>query len=64
MIQDNVSLDEKNAENCIVILIEMHKHLTKWWKRVSNHELDTNEFLHRIISVMFTLNDANHFEID
>jgi hypothetical protein len=42
----------------------MHKHLTEWWKRVSDRELDTNEFVHRIISVMFTLNDASHFEID
>jgi hypothetical protein len=29
MIQDNVSLDDEDAENCIIILIEMHKHLAK-----------------------------------
>jgi hypothetical protein len=59
MIQDNVSLDDENVKNCIMILIEMHKHLIKWWKRVSDRELDTNEFVYRIISVMFTSNDAN-----
>jgi hypothetical protein len=59
-----VSLDNEDAENYIVILIEMHRHLTKWWKRISDRELDTNEFIHCIISIMFTLNDVNHFEID
>jgi uncharacterized protein YcsI (UPF0317 family) len=29
MIQDSVSLDDEDAENCIVILIEMHRHLAK-----------------------------------
>jgi hypothetical protein len=42
----------------------MHKHLVKWWEKVSDRELDTNEFVHRIISVMFISNDANYFEID
>jgi hypothetical protein len=64
MIQDSVSLDDENAENCTVILIEMHRHLAKWWKRISDRELDTNEFVHRIISAMFTSDDADHFEID
>jgi hypothetical protein len=64
MIQNSVSLDDENVENCIIILIEMHRHLTEWWKKISDRELDTNEFVHRIISVMFTSNDASHFEID
>jgi hypothetical protein len=64
MIQDSMSLDDEDAENCTVILTEMHRHLNEWWKRVSDRELDTNEFVHRIISVMFTSNDASHFEID
>jgi hypothetical protein len=33
-------------------------------KKISDRELDTNEFVHRIILVMFILNNANHFEID
>jgi hypothetical protein len=64
MIQDNVSLDDEDAKNCIMILIEMHRHLAEWWKRVSNREFDMNEFVHRIISAMFISDDASHFEID
>jgi hypothetical protein len=64
MIQNNVSLDDEDVENYIMILIEMHEHLDKWWKKISDRELDTNEFIHHIILIMFTSDDVNHFKID
>jgi hypothetical protein len=64
MIKNNVSLDDENVENYIINFIEIQKHLTKWWERISDRELDTNKFVHRITLVMFISNNTSHFEID
>jgi hypothetical protein len=63
MIQNFLSLNDENVNNCIIVLSEMHKHLTSWWERVTIKELTTNEWIHRIIDFMFTKQNTENFDI-
>jgi hypothetical protein len=62
MIQNSLSLNDENVNNCIIILSEMHKHLISWWERVTIKKLTTNEWVHKIIDFMFTKQNAENFD--
>ena len=64
MIQNNFSLNDEIAENCTIILFDMHKHTQKWWIRIKNKNFDANEHVIRIIDDMWTKNDVRHFNTD
>jgi hypothetical protein len=61
MIQNSLSLNDENVNNCIIILLEMHKHLTSWWERVTIKELTTDEWVHKVIDFMFIKQNAENF---
>jgi hypothetical protein len=61
MIQNSLSLNDENVNNCIIILLEMHKHLTSWWERVTIRELTTDEWVHRMIDFIFIKQNAENF---
>jgi hypothetical protein len=62
MIQNSLSLNDENVNNCIIILSEIHKHLTSWWERVTIRELTTDEWVHKMIDSMFTKQNAENFD--
>jgi hypothetical protein len=62
MIQNSLSLNDENVNNCIIILSEMHKHLTSWWKRMTIRKLTTDEWVHRVIDSMFIKQNAENFD--
>jgi hypothetical protein len=62
MIQNSLSLNDENVNNCIIILSEMHKHLTSWWERVTIKKLTRNEWVHKVIDFMFTKQNAEDFD--
>jgi hypothetical protein len=62
MIQNSLSLNDENVNNCIIILLEMRKHLTSWWKRVTIRELTTDEWIHKMIDSMFIKQNAENFD--
>ena len=35
MIQGSLSLDDKAAPNCTILVPEMHKHLHEWYDRIN-----------------------------
>ncbi len=43
MIQEIVFLNDENTSNYIIILTDLHKHLTKWWKRVEKRNLTSDD---------------------
>jgi ribosomal protein L18E len=48
MIQDILSLNDEDISNCIVILFDMHHHLSFWRKRVIRRDLTSNNYIHQI----------------
>jgi hypothetical protein len=62
MIQNSLSLNDKNVNNCIIILSEMHKHLISWWERVTIRKLTTDEWVHRMIDFVFIKQNAENFD--
>jgi hypothetical protein len=61
MIQDILSLNDENINNCIVILFDMHHHLSFWWKRMINRDLTSNNYIHQIIDQIYIKNDVKNF---
>ncbi len=61
MIQNILSLNDENISNCIVILFDMHHHLSFWWKRMINRDLTSNNYIHQIIDQMYIKNDVKNF---
>jgi hypothetical protein len=61
MIQDILSLNDENINNCIVILFEMHHHLSFWWKRMISRDLTSNNYVHQIIDQMYIKKDVQNF---
>ncbi len=61
MIQDILSLNDENISNCIVILFDMHHHLSFWWERMISRDLTSNNYLHQIIDQMYIKNDVKNF---
>jgi hypothetical protein len=61
MIQDILSLNDEDINNCIIILSEMHHHLSFWWKRMINRDLTSNNYVHQIIDQMYIKKDVQNF---
>jgi hypothetical protein len=61
MIQDILSLNDEDINNYIVILFEMHHHLSFWWKRMINRDLTSNNYVHQIIDQMYIKKNAQNF---
>jgi hypothetical protein len=61
MIQDILSLNDEDINNCIVIFFDMHHHLSFWWKRMINRVLTSNNYIHQIIDQMYIKNDVKNF---
>lgn len=64
MIQGTVSLDDEDDSNCTEILPGMHRHLHTWWDRVVARGKDTNGFVHRISTDVYSNDDIDFFGID
>ena len=64
MIQNKFSLNDEIAENCTIILFDMHGHTQKWWIRIKNKNFDANKHVIQIIDDMWAKNDARHFNTD
>jgi hypothetical protein len=62
MIQNSLSLNDENVNNCIIILLKMNKHLTSWWERMTIKELTTDKWVHRVIDSMFIKQNAENFD--
>jgi hypothetical protein len=54
-------LNDEDISNCIVILFDMHHHLSFWWKRMINRDLTSNNYIHQIIDQMYIKNDVKNF---
>ncbi len=61
MIQDILSLNDEDINNCIVIFSEMHHHLSFWWKRMISRDLTSNNYVHQIIDQMYIKKNAQNF---
>jgi hypothetical protein len=61
MIQDILSLNDEDINNCIVIFFKMHHHLSFWWKRMINRDLTSNNYVHQIIDQMYIKKDVQNF---
>lgn len=61
IIQDFLFVDDENNDNCIIILLEMHRKLRSWWERITEKDLASDEFVHRITNRMIIKNDARDF---
>ncbi len=61
MIQDILSLNDENINNCIVILSEMHHHLSFWWERMISRDLTSNNYVHQIIDQMYIKKNVQNF---
>ncbi len=61
MIQNILFLNDENINNCIVILFEMHHHLSFWWKRMINRDLTSNNYVHQIIDQMYIKKNVQNF---
>jgi hypothetical protein len=61
MIQNSLLLNDENVNNCIIILLKIHKHLTSWWERVTIRELTTDEWVYKMIDFMFIKQNAENF---
>ena len=64
IIQEIVSLDNENMEDCTQILSGMHRYLQKWWERIHKWELNINSFMHRITNHMYNNSNKKFFSID
>lgn len=65
-IQGTLTLTEKTSGQCTVILPGMHQanKLKAWWDTVKAMEKETNEFIHKIDSAMWTKKHAKVFQTD
>jgi hypothetical protein len=63
MIQDILSLNNENINNCIVILFEMHHHLSFWWKQMINRDLTSNNHVYQIIDQMYIKKNVQNFNL-
>jgi hypothetical protein len=61
MIQDILFLNDEDINNDIVILFNMHHHLSFWWERMINRDLTSNNYIHQIIDQMYIKNDVKNF---
>jgi hypothetical protein len=61
MIQDILSLNDEDINNCIVIFFKMHHHLSFWWKRMINRDLTSNNYVHQIIDQMYIKKNVQNF---
>jgi hypothetical protein len=61
MIQDILFLNDEDISNCIVILFEMHHHLSFWWERMISRDLTSNNYVHQIIDQMYIKKNVKNF---
>ena len=61
MVQDAVSLDDENNDDCTMIPSGMHKHVKEWEEIPTACGLSTGALAHRIQDSMFTLEDEKTF---
>jgi hypothetical protein len=61
IIQNILSLNDENINNCIVIFFEMHHHLSFWWERMINRDMTSNNYVHQIIDQMYIKKDVQNF---
>ncbi len=61
MIQDILSLNDEDINNCIIILFEMYHHLSFWWERMINRDLTSNNYVHQIIDQMYIKKNVQNF---
>ena len=46
IIQDSVSLDDKNIHECTKFVSDFHNHIIDWWVNVCFHEWVMNDHIH------------------
>lgn len=46
IIQEFVSLNDKNVQNCTKIMSEFYKHVESWWKKIKTREKVSDDHVH------------------
>jgi hypothetical protein len=52
-------LDNKDDDNCTVLIAGMQYKLIDWWARCVAQEQEIDRFVYRIIEIMFIEEDTN-----
>ena len=50
-------------DNCIEIIFEMQHRFREWWEKIKNRDFEIDDYVHKLIDVMWIKTNEQHFEI-